>query len=125
MDWWLDYNETIYLEIIMTGHFITSLTRGGELWTPTFIIALNGKLCIGCGRCFKVCPRQVFDLVDRDSLVDSSPTGEEDDWQDDGFADEPQMVMIIRDANDCIGCAACARVCPKRCQGHAPLPMNA
>ena len=23
--------------------------------------------CIGCGRCFKVCPRDVFDLVERDA----------------------------------------------------------
>ncbi|MBF0460899.1 MAG: ferredoxin III, nif-specific [Magnetococcales bacterium] len=109
----------------MTGNFITSLTRGGEAWTPTFVTTLQAKRCIGCGRCFKVCPRQVFNLVDREALLDALSAEEKgEDWEDDGFADEPQMVMTIQNANDCIGCAACARVCPKRCHIHAPWPLS-
>ena len=45
---------------------ITGITRGGAEWTPAFITGLNQTNCIGCGRCFKVCPRDVFELVDRD-----------------------------------------------------------
>jgi len=30
-----------------------------------FITALNAANCIGCGRCYKVCPRKVFELVER------------------------------------------------------------
>ena len=45
---------------------ITGLTRGGTAWTPEFVLELDGKKCIGCGRCYKVCPRDVFDLVERD-----------------------------------------------------------
>jgi len=35
----------------------------GATWTPTFVAALNEEKCIGCGRCFKVCPRGVLELV--------------------------------------------------------------
>jgi len=47
---------------------ITGLTRGGIPWTPAFIVDLRQATCIGCGRCYKVCPRDVFELVDRDDL---------------------------------------------------------
>lgn len=87
---------------------ITGLTRGGSEWTPTFIVALNDQTCIGCGRCFKVCPRNVFDLEER----------EPDDDDDD---DNVMSVMVIADANDCIGCTSCTRVCPKNCFTHEPL----
>jgi len=42
-------------------NMITGLTRGGVEWTPAFVTDLNQGKCIGCGRCFKVCPRDVFD----------------------------------------------------------------
>ncbi|MBF0181223.1 MAG: ferredoxin III, nif-specific [Magnetococcales bacterium] len=103
----------------------TSVTRSGSLWTPNFIVSLEGRRCIGCGRCFKVCPRMVFDLIERESVSGASGEESEEDWEVDGFADEPHMVMIIKDAGDCIGCAACSRVCPKRCHHHAPMPMAA
>lgn len=85
-------------------------TRGGEAWTPQFIQTLDQKKCIGCGRCFKVCPRNVFTLVERG--------GDEDDDYDD---DDRAMVMAIEDRLDCIGCGACARVCPKNCHSHAAV----
>jgi Nif-specific ferredoxin III len=97
----------------MTHHY-TAFTRGGEPWTPTFLIELNQKTCIGCGRCFKVCPRDVFELVDR----------EEDELDED--LDEDQMsVMSIKNVLDCIGCGACGRVCPKDCHTHQPMPVAA
>lgn len=91
---------------------ITGLTRGGASWTPAFITDLNQENCIGCGRCFKVCPRDVFDLVEREA---------DDDYDDDdGFSDDTSMVMAIKNALDCIGCEACSRVCPKNCHTHEP-----
>lgn len=107
----------------MSDTFVTSRTRGGALWTPTFILSLNGKRCIGCGRCFKVCPRQVFDLVDRES-VSGLNAEEGEDWEEDGFSDDPHMVMVIDNGDDCIGCAACSKVCPKRCHAHGPWPLH-
>ena len=86
---------------------ITGLTRGGKPWQPKFIRAVDPHTCIGCGRCYKVCPRNVLDLVERE--VD-------DDDEDDDNA----MVMSIANAMDCIGCGSCGRVCPKNCYTYAP-----
>jgi Nif-specific ferredoxin III len=101
----------------MDATLLTSTTRNGTHWIPHYLMTLNPKRCIGCGRCYKACSRAVFSLVDRESLS----SDDEDD--EDGFADEPRMVMTIANAGDCIGCSACARVCPKKCHTHAPLPV--
>lgn len=101
---------------------ITGITRGGTAYTPEFIMTLDQTKCIGCGRCFKTCPRDVFDLVDRDDLDLGDA---EDNWDDDGdgFSDDTAMVMSLKDAMDCIGCKACIKVCPKACMTHAPQPQ--
>lgn len=99
---------------------ITGLTRGGVEWTPAFITDLNQGACIGCGRCFKVCPRDVFELVEREGL-DAADEPDDDDYyddEDDGFPDDTSMVMRLKNAMDCIGCEACSRVCPKNCLSH-------
>lgn len=102
--------------------FITGITRGGEEWTPAFVTALEQSKCIGCGRCFKVCPRNVFELVERE-LSDE----DDDDYDDydDGFDDDSSMVMSLVNALDCIGCQACGRVCPKKCLSHAASEVAA
>jgi len=94
------------------SEMITGVTRGGTSWTPEFIIELKQENCIGCGRCFKVCPRKVFDLVEREL--------DDDDDDDDDFDDDVAMVMAVADAMDCIGCMACSKVCPKNCHVHEP-----
>ncbi len=99
---------------------ITGLTRGGTQWVPSFITELNQNNCIGCGRCYKVCPRDVFELIDRDDL----DLDDDDDFDDD-FDEAPGMVMNLADINDCIGCEACSRVCPKKCLSHETVPMAA
>ncbi len=98
---------------------VTGRTRGGKDWTPSFITALNQKDCIGCGRCYKVCPRDVFELSERDE--DDVDLDDDDDFDDDGFDDDATMVMELKDAMDCIGCEACFRVCPKACMSHESL----
>lgn len=94
---------------------IIGLTRGGASWTPEFVVDLNAKTCIGCGRCYKVCPRDVFELVDRD----------EDEIDEDMEDDDQMSVMTLKNALDCIGCGACARVCPKSCHTHQAMPLAA
>lgn len=89
-------------------------TRGGTEWIPMFVMSLNEENCIGCGRCYKVCPRDVFELVEREAA----------DEDDDDFSDDTSMVMVIANAMDCIGCQSCSRVCPKDCHEHAAAPMN-
>ncbi|MFD2112422.1 ferredoxin III, nif-specific [Thiorhodococcus fuscus] len=95
---------------------ITGITRGGVEWTPSFVIALNQGKCIGCGRCYKVCPRNVFELIDREDLDDDDFEDMDDDFDDEA----PGMVMNLKDTLDCIGCEACSRVCPKGCLTHEP-----
>jgi Nif-specific ferredoxin III len=102
---------------------VTGVTRGGAVWTPEFVTALDQGKCIGCGRCFKVCPRDVFALIDRDEL-----DLDDDDWDDeddDGFSDDTSMVMSLSNELDCIGCQACSKVCPKRCLSHGPHSLAA
>jgi len=91
------------------SEFITGLTRGGTHWTPAFVTSIDQTTCIGCGRCYKVCPRDVFELIEREA-----------DEDDDDFDDDVVMVMNIANAADCIGCESCSRVCPKKCHSHAP-----
>lgn len=97
----------------MSENAIVGRTRGGAEWVPQFVVELNAATCIGCGRCYKVCPRDVFELVERSGEID-----EDDDFYDD---DDEMMVMSISDAMDCIGCMSCSRVCPKQCHTHEPL----
>jgi Nif-specific ferredoxin III len=93
------------------SQFITGVTAGGEVWTPAFVTAINQAHCIGCGRCYKVCPRDVFTLVER-----SDAMGE--DFDDEDLDEDNTTVMSIANAGDCIGCEACSRVCAKKCFSH-------
>ena len=99
---------------------ITGITRGGTSWTPQFVTALNEEKCIGCGRCFKVCPRDVLTIVQR--AIDDVDLDDDDDDDDD---DSDNSFMTLTNALDCIGCEACSRVCPKACFTHAELPLAA
>jgi Nif-specific ferredoxin III len=83
----------------------SAVTRGGTPWTPQYVEAIDSKVCIGCGRCYKVCPRDVLTLEDRgDDEMD-------DDWDD----EDAKAMMVVKNAMDCIGCGACGRTCPKDC----------
>ncbi len=103
-------------------NMITGLTRGGEEYIPEFVVAIDQGKCIGCGRCFKVCPRDVLDLIERADLMDD----DDDDYgDDDDFSDDVVMVMSLKDPMDCIGCESCARICTKKCFSHEPQPKAA
>jgi len=91
---------------------MTQLTRDGRNWDPQYLLSIDVKTCIGCGRCFKVCGRGVMTLVgidDEGNVVDL----EDDD-------DIERKVMSLQDDGACIGCGACARVCPTNAQTHGP-----
>ena len=90
--------------------FYQAETKGAATYVPEFIEELDAEKCLGCGRCYKVCGRTVFTLIDREDL----------DLEDDDYEDEGAMVMTIQDGDDCIGCSACHRVCPRSCHSFAP-----
>jgi Nif-specific ferredoxin III len=94
------------------------LTRGGEPWEPKFVSELSQESCIGCGRCYKVCSRNVFNLIERELSDDD----DDDDLYDD---DQVMMVMAVEDVMDCVGCGSCAKVCPKNCHSFESALMPA
>lgn len=91
---------------------ITGITRGGAQWTPSFVVAIAQTKCIGCGRCYKVCGRDVLELIgitEDGDIVDA-------------FDDEAEKkVMSVKGQENCIGCESCAKVCSKSCITHKPL----
>ena len=93
------------------------LTRDGSAWTPEYLIAIDASKCIGCGRCYKVCLREVMHLhgVDDSGTVLGKVTEDDDDDFD---GELNRKIMIVDNSGACVGCAACARVCPKDCQTH-------
>jgi Nif-specific ferredoxin III len=92
-------------------------TRGGDAWMPSYLTAIDKDTCIGCGRCYKVCSRDVMHLygVNEDGKILGVVS--EDD-EDDFDGELNRKVMRVDHDGACIGCGACARVCPKNCQTH-------
>jgi len=85
-----------------------NMTCGGREWIPALVREVNQEEWIGCGRCYKVCGRNVLQLIDK-------PFDEDDDEFGDDMGNK---VMFIADRDDCIGCGACARACVKQCYRH-------
>jgi Nif-specific ferredoxin III len=87
----------------------------GELLTPQFVGSINEEKCIGCGRCFKVCGRDVLQLagVNEEGEYVALDADEDDDEYE-------KKVMTIANRENCVGCEACAKICPKKCYTHAP-----
>ncbi|HEX5785338.1 MAG TPA: ferredoxin III, nif-specific [Burkholderiaceae bacterium] len=89
----------------------------GEHWTPQFVQHINEDKCIGCGRCFKVCPRGVLELVGLNEDGERIHV----DIDDDDDEEYEKKVMTIAHQALCIGCTACSRICPKKCYTHAAV----
>lgn len=76
--------------------------------------AIDKDKCIGCGKCFKVCDRNVLFL---------KPLNEDGKFVED--EEFERKVMTIAHLENCIGCQACARICPKNCYTHeATIGVN-
>ena len=89
-----------------------AVTRDGRAWHPSYLLDIDQKICIGCGRCFKVCGRSVMTL--QGITEDGDLVGLDDDEE------ILRKVMTVTDPGACIGCGACGRVCGKNCQKHGP-----
>lgn len=95
---------------------LTSLTLGGKAWTPKFVQEINLEKCIGCGRCFKVCGRNVLQLQGLNEDGEFVEDEEDEEFE--------RKVMTIFNSDNCIGCQACSRICPKNCYTHSSAEAN-
>jgi Nif-specific ferredoxin III len=96
---------------------VTITLPDGRSWTPKFVQSIDQEKCIGCGRCFRVCGRGVLQLVgiDEEGETIALELGEDDD-------DEyEKKVMTVANQLNCVGCEACARICPKKCYTHEAM----
>ena len=96
---------------------VTITLPDGRSWTPKFVQNIDQEKCIGCGRCFRVCGRDVLQLVGIDDEGEIIPLelGEDDD-------DEyEKKVMSVANQINCVGCEACAKICPKKCYTHEEM----
>lgn len=100
------------------SHFSITMPSG-ESWEPKFVQHINEETCIGCGRCFKVCPRGVLELVGLNDEGERVHITDEDD-EDEEYE---KKVMTIAHQEMCIGCTACSKICPKKCYTHAPATV--
>ncbi len=98
-------------------NFVAITMPDGRTWTPRFVKAINQQACIGCGRCFKVCGRDVLQLAGVSAEGELIPIAV--DFDDDD--EYEKKVMTIANQVNCIGCEACSRICPKKCYSHAPM----
>ncbi len=97
-------------------------TRDGSSWTPSYLTAIDPVTCIGCGRCFKVCPQGVMTLygVDDEGNIIGAVTQDDDDDFD---GELNRKIMVVEHEGSCIGCNACSKVCPKNCQTHVTAEL--
>jgi len=87
--------------------FLTGTTRGGTEWIPTFADNIDVEKCIGCGRCYKACSREVLapeDIEDEENYT-------------------TRMIMTVATPDDCIGCGGCGSTCPKKCFSFIQLEV--
>lgn len=90
----------------------------GRTWTPKFAESIDEDKCIGCGRCFRVCGREVLQLVGLDSEGERVALATDDDDDD----EYEKKIMTIANPENCVGCEACMKICPKKCYTHTSAP---
>lgn len=103
----------------MTVNFASVVMPDGRSWVPKFVKDINREKCIGCGRCFKVCGREVLQLMGMDDQGELIAM----DADEDDDEEYEKKVMTVANEKNCIGCEACAKICPKKCYSHEALAV--
>jgi Nif-specific ferredoxin III len=97
---------------------VTIRMPDGRSWVPKFVKSIDQQKCIGCGRCFKVCGRDVLQLAGVSEEGGLIPIAAEDADEDDEYE---KKVMTIANQLNCVGCEACMKICPKKCYTHEAM----
>ncbi|PIQ13236.1 MAG: ferredoxin III, nif-specific [Hydrogenophilales bacterium CG_4_10_14_3_um_filter_58_23] len=100
-------------------NFASVVMPDGRSWVPKFVKDINREKCIGCGRCFKVCGREVLQLMGMDDQGELIAM----DADEDDDEEYEKKVMTVANEKNCIGCEACAKICPKKCYSHEALAV--
>ncbi len=95
--------------------FLTFTTRDGTPWTPKYLLSIDDRLCIACGRCFKVCTQGVLKMMGVNEDGERCDPDDEDD-------DSNRKIMTLANSGACIGCESCRTVCGKKAMVHGPAP---
>ena len=98
---------------------VTITLPDGRTWTPKFVAEINDATCIGCGRCHRVCGRDVLQMVGVTEDGEQIAVGAAGDKDDD--EEYERKIMTIANQMNCVGCEACAKICPKKCYTHTPM----
>lgn len=98
---------------------VTVTMPDGRTWTPRFVQEIDQEKCIGCGRCFRVCGREVLQLAGVTEEGDMIPFS--DGLDDDDDVEYEKKIMTIANQRNCVGCEACSKICPKQCYTHTPM----
>lgn len=94
------------------ANYTVTLPSGVE-WTPQFIAAINQEKCIGCGRCFKTCARDVLQLMAVNDEGEMFAVEEDDDEE------YEKKVMNIAHPENCVGCESCNNNCARSLISYA------
>lgn len=78
-------------------------TFGEMPWTPQYVEEINKAVCLGCGRCVKLCGQECLGI---ESFEDDEGT--------------ERYVAKIVNKDQCIGCQACGRVCVRKAYTFKP-----
>jgi Nif-specific ferredoxin III len=95
--------------------YSVTLPSGVE-WIPQFAKEIEEEKCIGCGRCFRVCGRDVLELVGINDEGERIAVTDDDDDDE----EYEKKIMTIAKPENCVGCEACSKICPKNCYTHGP-----
>ena len=98
------------------AHYTVTLPSG-TVWTPQFIDAIDQTKCIGCGRCFKTCARDVLQLMAVNDDGELFAVDPDDDEEYD------KQVMSVAHPENCVGCESCNNNCAKRLISFAPKEL--
>src|SRR2546423_2092346 len=97
----------LFLEVNQGYTEAQAIAESDRCLKCNFNIEIIGELCIICGGCVDVCPRDVIPMVDMSDIVDDGSipaVGEAKKWQN--------GVAFFLDETACIRCALCIIRCP-------------